>query len=50
MRKSTLVFMIVLAILAIVIIVSRCTDFGDVDRCIERGGRWDFHMKVCVFK
>jgi len=50
MRKSTLIAMIVLAILAVIIIVSRCTDFGEVDECTERGGQWDYYKKDCVFK
>lgn len=50
MRKSTLVAMIVLAVLAVVIFVSRCVDSADADECRGRGGQWDYHKKVCVSK
>jgi len=50
MRKSTLVAIIVLSIAAAIIIVSRCTDFIDVDECAERGGQWDYAKKICIEK
>ena len=50
MRKSTLAAIIVLSVVAAIIIVSRCTDFVDVDECAERGGRWDYVKKLCVEK
>jgi hypothetical protein len=50
MRKSTLVAMIVLALLAVFIFVSRCKDSMDADHCLAQGGRWDYAKKVCVDK
>jgi hypothetical protein len=25
-------------------------DWLEVDRCLDQGGRWDYHMGVCLLK
>jgi hypothetical protein len=50
LRKSTLIVAIVLAILAVAILVSRCNDSANADECRDQGGQWDYAKKVCLDK
>jgi hypothetical protein len=26
------------------------SDWLEIDRCLDQGGRWDYHTQVCVLK
>ena len=48
--KSKKIITTIVLVLTLLVIIFWIVGFLRVDRCLDRGGRWDYEYKSCEFK